>query len=141
MAKEKTPSWVEQAKQEARDKEDQSKIDRAYEKSRSTPYAKGGTTSSKRLKEGGLSWGAKTGIEEKAADEAFKKQYYKSGPSQGSSDDVSYQRAISSGMREARDEIRRETKGKAPKAYAKGGTASSRADGCCAKGKTRGKMY
>ena len=26
------------------------------------------------------------------------------------------------------------------KAYKKGGTASSRADGCCAKGKTRGKM-
>ena len=25
--------------------------------------------------------------------------------------------------------------------YAKGGTASSRADGCCTKGKTRGKMY
>ncbi len=26
------------------------------------------------------------------------------------------------------------------KGYAKGGTASSRADGCCVKGKTRGKM-
>lgn len=26
------------------------------------------------------------------------------------------------------------------KGYAKGGTASSRADGCCIKGKTRGKM-
>ena len=25
--------------------------------------------------------------------------------------------------------------------YSKGGTASSRADGCCVKGKTRGKMY
>ena len=25
--------------------------------------------------------------------------------------------------------------------FAKGGTASSRADGCCTKGKTRGKMY
>ena len=25
--------------------------------------------------------------------------------------------------------------------YAKGGTASSRADGCCTKGKTKGRMY
>lgn len=132
------------AREEAREMAEQKKLDRAYEKSRTTPYAKGGATSSKapkRLKEGGLSWGAKTGIEEEAANEAFKKQYYKSGPVQGPSDDVSYQRAISSGMREARNEIRRETKGKAPKAYAKGGTASSRADGCCSKGKTRGKVY
>jgi hypothetical protein len=28
----------------------------------------------------------------------------------------------------------------APKKMAKGGTASSRADGCCVKGKTRGRM-
>ena len=27
-----------------------------------------------------------------------------------------------------------------PSSYAKGGSASSRADGCCVKGKTRGKM-
>ena len=27
-----------------------------------------------------------------------------------------------------------------PRPYAKGGSASSRADGCCVKGKTRGKM-
>lgn len=30
--------------------------------------------------------------------------------------------------------------GKSMKKMAKGGTASSRADGCCTKGKTRGKM-
>ena len=47
MAKDKTPSWVEQAKQEAQDKEDQPKIDRAYEKSRTTPYAKGGSASAR----------------------------------------------------------------------------------------------
>jgi len=30
---------------------------------------------------------------------------------------------------------------KAGELYAKGGTASSRADGCCTKGKTKGRMY
>jgi len=51
--------------------------------------------------------------------------------------------------KEALDEQRRETRFKVPEleeraktAYKKGGmTASSRADGCCTKGKTRGKMY
>lgn len=104
------------------------------------PAVSAGLKPAKPFKEGGLSWGAKTGIEEKAADDAFKKQYYKSGPSQGPSDDQSYQRAVSSAMKEARDEIRRETKGKAPKAYAKGGSASSRADGCACKGKTKGRI-
>jgi hypothetical protein len=79
-----------------------------------TQYAEGGE-----VKKPG--WGAKTGIEADAADEAFKKQYYKTGPVQGPSDDQTYQRVVSAAMREARDEIKRETKGKAPKAYAKGG--------------------
>lgn len=35
---------------------------------------------------------------------------------------------------DARDAVRGQ------KGYAKGGTASSRADGCCTKGKTRGRM-
>lgn len=79
-----------------------------------TQYAEGGEVKKR-------GWGAKTGIEEAAADEAFKKQYYKSGPVQGPSDDQTYQRVIDAAKREARDEIRRETHGKAPGAYAKGG--------------------
>lgn len=45
--KSEVPSWVENAKQEAKDREDQPKINEAYEKSRTTPYAKGGTASSR----------------------------------------------------------------------------------------------
>ena len=47
MPKKEVPSWVEQAKQEAKDREDQPKIDAAYEKSRTTPYKKGGTASAR----------------------------------------------------------------------------------------------
>lgn len=50
-------------------------------------------------------------------------------------------------MQEAKDEEAYQKRKTAPttktemgKAFAKGGTASSRADGCCTKGKTRGKM-
>lgn len=45
--KSEVPSWVENAKQEAKDRENQPKIDEAYEKSRTTPYAKGGTASAR----------------------------------------------------------------------------------------------
>lgn len=48
MPKEKVPSWVEDAKQEARDRDNQSKVDAAYERSRTTPYKKGGMTASAR---------------------------------------------------------------------------------------------
>jgi hypothetical protein len=56
------------------------------------------------------------------------------------------QRARDAAVQEARD---REMQSKLEKAYessrttpkAKGGSVSARADGCCAKGKTRGKMY
>ena len=44
--KSETPSWVENAKQEARDRENQPKIDEAYEKSR-TSLKKGGTASTR----------------------------------------------------------------------------------------------
>lgn len=47
MAKDEVPSWVENAKQEAKDREDQPKVDRAYDRSRTTPYAKGGSASSR----------------------------------------------------------------------------------------------
>ena len=47
-------------------------------------------------------------------------------------------------QREAASEIQRETRGKAGSAssgkYAKGGSVSYRADGCCKKGYTKGKM-
>jgi len=43
--KQETPSWVENAKQEARDRENQPKVDRAYEKSRTTPFKAGGNVS------------------------------------------------------------------------------------------------
>lgn len=68
-----------------------------------------------------LGFTGKTGIEAAALEKAFMKQFMKSGPSQGYSDDVAYQKALTAAMREARDEIKRETKGKAPDAYAKGG--------------------
>ena len=45
--KSEVPSWVENAKQEAKDRENQPKIDEAYEKSRTTPYAKGGSASAR----------------------------------------------------------------------------------------------
>ena len=45
--KSEVPSWVEDAKQEAKDRENQPKVDEAYEKSRTTPYAKGGSASSR----------------------------------------------------------------------------------------------
>ena len=45
--KDDVPSWVENAKQEAKDREDQPKVDRAYDRSRTTPYAKGGSASSR----------------------------------------------------------------------------------------------
>ena len=44
-------------------------------------------------------------------------------------------------QRETAAEIKRETRGTVPEGrYAKGGSASSRADGCAKRGKTRGKM-
>ena len=44
--KSEVPSWVENAKQEAKDRENQPKIDEAYEKSR-TSLKKGGTASAR----------------------------------------------------------------------------------------------
>ena len=78
----------------------------------------------------------KAAMTDKVAEERRK------GVSSGASD-----RVLAAG-KEALDEQRRETRFKVPEleeraktAYKKGGmTASSRADGCCTKGKTRGKM-
>ena len=44
--KQEVPSWVENAKQEARDRDNQSKVDSAYERSRTTPYKAGGNVAS-----------------------------------------------------------------------------------------------
>ena len=81
-------------------------------------FGAGGSTKTRKLE-----WGAKTGIEEAAADDAVIKQFYKSGPARSAEDDAAYQKRISSAMKEARDEIKRETRGKAPEAYKKGGMA------------------
>jgi hypothetical protein len=42
MAKDKTPAWVEQAKQDAADQANQEKVNDAYEKSRTSTYSGGG---------------------------------------------------------------------------------------------------
>lgn len=84
---------------------------------------------------------SKTGIEDVAMEKAASDDYKKFGSVQGPEDDQRQQGAMQAASRAAKSEIKRETKGMAPKAYAKGGmTASSRADGCCTKGKTRGKV-
>ena len=69
-----------------------------------------------------LKWGAKTGIEAAAVDRAFKKDYAEHGSSQGPTDDERRMRKMDAAGAEAVNEIRRETRGKAPKAYAKGGS-------------------
>lgn len=60
MAKQEVPSWVEDAKQEARDRENQPKVDRAYERSRTTPYKAGGNVSSASKRADGCAQRGKT---------------------------------------------------------------------------------
>jgi hypothetical protein len=76
----------------------------------------------------------KTGIESDAMEKAFKKEYMKYGTSQGPYTDQIYQMALQAARKEAVDEIKRETKGKAPDAYAKGGAVTKKAfkpcEGC-----------
>ena len=60
MAKQETPSWVEDAKQEARDRENQPKVDRAYERSRTTPFKSGGNVSSASKRADGIAQRGKT---------------------------------------------------------------------------------
>lgn len=50
-------------------------------------------------------------------------------------EDVEYMANYEKNKREAAAEIKRESRG-----MAKGGSASARADGCCVKGKTKGRM-
>jgi hypothetical protein len=60
MAKQEVPSWVEDAKQEARDRENQPKVDRAYERSRTTPFKAGGNVSSASKRADGCAQRGKT---------------------------------------------------------------------------------
>ena len=75
-------------------------------------------------------WGAKTAIGDAAAQESWNKNWLKNESKQATSNRVKQARD------EADAEVKRETRG-----MAKGGmTASKRADGCCTKGKTKGRM-
>lgn len=75
-------------------------------------------------------WGAKTAIGDAAAQESWNKNWLKNESKQATSNRVKQARD------EADAEVKRETRG-----MAKGGmTASKRADGCCTKGKTKGRF-
>ena len=109
---------------------------KAYDKARTSPEPGGFDTKSMPKR-------GKTGIESVAMEKAALDDYKKFGSVQAPEDDQRQQGAIQDASRAARSEIKRETKGMAPKAYAKGGmigSASKRADGCAIKGKTRGKV-
>ena len=85
----------------------------------------------------------RTGIEAAAMEKAFKDEYKKYGPIQGPADDQRVSRAIQDAGSAARDEIKRETRGKAKGGavkMAKGGSVSARADGCAQRGKTKGRI-
>jgi len=125
--------------EDVREEKMRMKADKAYTKSlRNTeeaPKTFGGKT--------GIDFGGKTGIESAAMEKAAKDDYKKFGSVERPEDDQRQQGSIQAAGRAARGEIKRETKGLTPKAYASGGTVSSasrRADGCCIKGKTKGTM-
>jgi hypothetical protein len=79
-------------------------------------------------------WGGKTAIGNAAAKASFDKNWAKNESKEATMNRVTKARD------EADSEVKRETRGKVP-GLKTGGMASSRADGCCTKGKTRGKMY
>jgi hypothetical protein len=128
-----TRAEIEEAKQAAKDAKDAPITEKAYNKSlRNTEPA-----------ENKSNFGGKTGIEGAAMEKAASDDYKKFGSVQRPEDDQRQQGAIQAASRAARSEIKRETKGMAPKAYAKGGSvspASKRADGIAQRGKTRGMM-
>lgn len=119
------------AREEMAERKMQDKLDKAYSKSLT------------KTEEASKSFGGKTGIESAAMEKAFKDDYKKFGSVNQPEDDQRQQGSIQAASRAARNEIKRETKGMAPKAYASGGkvsSASKRADGCATKGKTKGTM-
>ena len=112
-------------------------------------------------------WGAKTTIGDAAAQESWDKNWMKNESKKATSDRVGQARdeadaevkretrgseaPMTSGqkqsMQDAKDEEMYQKRKTAPttktemgKGFAKGGSASSRADGCCVKGKTRGTL-
>ena len=60
MSKDKAPSWVEQAKQEAADQANQENVNKAYENSRTSAYKKGGKVSSASKRADGIASRGKT---------------------------------------------------------------------------------
>lgn len=77
---------------------------------------------------------AKTKIGEHAAEKSYYSNVLK--PEMKRSEKLA---KVKSARDEADNEVKRETRGKVP-GLKKGGTASSRADGCAMRGKTRGKI-
>lgn len=119
------------AEKAAREEMAERKMNAATEKAYSKSLTK--------TEEAPKTFGGKTGIESAAMEKASKDNYKKFGPVEKPEDDQRNQSNLQAASRAARNEIKRETKGMAPKAYAKGGSASSRADGIAQRGKTRGK--
>ena len=110
MPKDNMPDW---AKQQIADEKQAKGAEREYNKAMvNTPAAPKKTSM----------WGAKTGIEADAVERAVKKDYAEYGGVRHSTDDERRMRKMDSARNEAVNEIKRETRGKAPKAYAKGGT-------------------
>ena len=97
------------------------------------------TKSLTKTEEAPKTFGGKTGIESAAMEKAFKDDYKKFGSVNQPEDDQRQQGSIQAASRAARNEIKRETKGMAPKAYASGGYTRA-ADGIAQRGKTRGKI-
>ena len=88
----------------------------------------------------------KTGIEAAAMEKAYTDNYKKFGSAQGPEDDQRIQGAIQDAGLAAKNEMKRETRGKAKggaiKKMASGGSvsASRRGDGIAQRGTTRGKI-
>jgi hypothetical protein len=109
----------------------QVKKDAAYDAADSTPANPKQKATTK--------FGSKTGIEAAAMEKAYTDDYKKFGSVQGPADDQRIQSGMQAAGRAAKNEVKRETRGKG---MASGGkvSASKRADGCVQKGKTRGRM-
>jgi hypothetical protein len=127
--------------QNLRDEETEALTQRQKMEKSKEGKAKGGAV---KMAEGGVTkFAGRTGIEAAAMEKAFKDEYKKYGPSQGPADDQRVSRAIQDAGSAARDEIKRETRGKAKGGavkFAKGGSVSARADGCAQRGKTKGRI-
>ena len=127
--------------QEIKDIRDASKQEKAY------MGALTSTEPNEEKKENGVTkFAGKTGIEAAAMEKAYTDNYKKFGSAQGPEDDQRIQGAIQDAGLAAKNEMKRETRGKAKggaiKKMASGGSvsASRRGDGIAQRGKTRGKI-